>query len=154
MSARPVLKAQSKRGRAFRASYQVSENSELFKKLEAGEQFHWERNSPATNQVASQADPKRHPPPGLNTAPFETVKCRWTGEAYRGVLGIRQKTVLSKVYKLISSVSILSMISRTKCRLIWIDLPFTAKFCSAPIKSPTAILAKIFNSVFSRVMDL
>ena len=42
ISARPALKAQLRRGSAFRVSRQVSKNSELFKKLESNAQFHWE----------------------------------------------------------------------------------------------------------------
>ena len=45
MSARPALKFKPRRGNAFRASHQVSENSELFKKLDPGAQFQWERIS-------------------------------------------------------------------------------------------------------------
>ena len=48
-----------------------------------------------------------------------------------------------------------------KCRLSWIDLPFTAKVCSGPIRSLMTSCkrfaktwAKIFNSVLSRVMGL
>ena len=59
------------------------------------------------------------------------------------------------------SSSIVSMISRTKCRLFWIDLLFTIYFCLVPIWSPATICkwfaktqAKIVNSVFSRVMLL
>ena len=51
--------------RPWRSSHkgvQVSENSELFKKLEPGAQFHWERIS--SSRVAPRADPKRHPPIG------------------------------------------------------------------------------------------
>ena len=45
MSARSALKFKPRRGNAFRASRQVSENSELFKKLEPGVPFLWERIS-------------------------------------------------------------------------------------------------------------
>ena len=47
MSARPALKFKPRRGNTFRASCQVSENSELFKKLDPGAQFKWERISSA-----------------------------------------------------------------------------------------------------------
>ena len=47
MSARTALKFKPRRGNAFRASRLVSENSELFKKLKPGTQFHWERISSA-----------------------------------------------------------------------------------------------------------
>ena len=45
MSAGPTLKLESRWGKASRASSQVSENSELCKKLEPGGQFQWERIS-------------------------------------------------------------------------------------------------------------
>ena len=47
MAARPALKSKPRRGNAFRASCQVSENSELFKKLDPSAQFQWERISSA-----------------------------------------------------------------------------------------------------------
>ena len=67
--------------------------------------------------------------------------------------------------KLISAASMLSSIpsrtSRIKYRLSWINLPFTAKVCSGPIRSLMTSCkrfaktrAKIFNSVLSRVMGL
>ena len=67
--------------------------------------------------------------------------------------------------KLISAASVSSFIpSRTlriKCRLSWIDLPFTGKVYSGPIRSLMTSCkrfaktrAKIFNSVLSRVMGL
>ena len=45
MSTKPALKSNPKRGNAFRASRRVSENSKLFKKLDPGAQFQWERMS-------------------------------------------------------------------------------------------------------------
>ena len=65
--------------------------------------------------------------------------------------------------KLISAASLPSFIpsttSRIKCRLLWIDQ--TANVCSEPIRSLMTTckrfaetLAKIFNSVLSRVMGL
>ena len=52
-----VWKARSevklRRGNAFRASRQVSENSELFKKPEPGTQFQWERISSAVQSCCS-----------------------------------------------------------------------------------------------------
>ena len=92
---------------------------------------------------------------GLNPEVSKTVpKNRWS--------------TLSKALdwsKLISAASVSSFIpSRTlriKCRLSWIDLPFTAKVCSGPIRSLMTSCkrfaktrAKIFNSVLSRVMGL
>ena len=53
MSARPALKFKPRRGNAFRASHQVSENSELFKKLDPGAQFQWERISSAVQPHCS-----------------------------------------------------------------------------------------------------
>ena len=47
LTSRPALKSKPRRGNVFRASRQVSENSELFKKLDPGAQFQWERISPA-----------------------------------------------------------------------------------------------------------
>ena len=47
MPDRPALKFKPRRGNAFHASRQVSENSELFKKLDPGAQFQRERISPA-----------------------------------------------------------------------------------------------------------
>ena len=92
---------------------------------------------------------------GLNPAVSKTVaKNRWS--------------TLSKVLdwsKLISAASVPSSIpsrtSRIKCRLSWIDLPFTVKVCSEPTRSLMTSCkrfaktrAKIFNSVLSRVMGL
>ena len=44
---------QAEKGNTFRASHQVSENSELFKKLDPGAQFQWERISPAVQLCRS-----------------------------------------------------------------------------------------------------
>ena len=92
---------------------------------------------------------------GLNPAVSKTVaKNRWS--------------TLSKALdrsKLISAATVPSFIpsrtSRIKCRLSWIDLPFTAKVCPEPIRSLMTSCkrfaktrAKIFNSVLSRVMGL
>ena len=52
MSAWPALKFKPRRGNAIRASCQVSDNSELFKKLDPGAQFHCER-------ISSAAQPRR-----------------------------------------------------------------------------------------------
>ena len=61
MSARPALKFKPRRGNTFRANRQVSENSELFKKLEPGAQFQWEQISsavqPRRSQRRSEAEP-------------------------------------------------------------------------------------------------
>ena len=92
---------------------------------------------------------------GSNPAVSKTVvKNRWSN--------------LSKTLdwsKLISAASVSSFIptrtSRIKCRLSWIDRPFTEKVCSGPIRSLMTSCkqfaktrAKIFNSVLSRVMGL
>ena len=53
MSARPALKFKSRRGNAFRASHQVSKNSEWFKKLDPGAQFQLERISSAIQPCCS-----------------------------------------------------------------------------------------------------
>ena len=52
MSARTALKLKPRRGNAFRASHQVSENWELFKKLEPHAQFQWE-------QIFTAVQPRR-----------------------------------------------------------------------------------------------
>ena len=61
MSARPALKFKPRRDNAFRTSRQVSENSELFKKLDPGAQFQWERISsavqPCRSLRGSEAEP-------------------------------------------------------------------------------------------------
>ena len=61
MSARPALKFKSIRGKAFRASRQLSENSELFKKLDPSAQFQWKRISsalqPCRSLRGSEAEP-------------------------------------------------------------------------------------------------
>ena len=83
---------------------------------------------------------------GLNPAVSKTVaENRWS-------------TLLKALdwSKLISAASVSSFIpsrtSRIKCRLSWIDLPFTAKVCSGPIRSLMTsckrfakTCAKIFN---------
>ena len=60
-----ALLAQSLRANAFRASRQVSENSELFKKPEPGAQFHWERilfaDQPTRSARGSDAKPTTNP---------------------------------------------------------------------------------------------
>ena len=61
MSARPALKFKLRRGNAFRASCQVSENSELFKKLYPGTQFQWERISSAVQLHCSLRRSKVEP---------------------------------------------------------------------------------------------
>ena len=61
MSARPALKFKPRRDNAFRTSRQVSENSDLFKKLDPGAQFQWERISsavqPRRSLRGSEAEP-------------------------------------------------------------------------------------------------
>ena len=61
MSARPALKFKPKRGNAFHTSRKVSENSELFKKLNPDTQFQWERISsfvqPRRSLRRSEAEP-------------------------------------------------------------------------------------------------
>ena len=60
------FESQSQRGNAFRASRLVSENSALFKKLEAGVQFYWERISsseqPSRSTSGSEAAPTTRSP--------------------------------------------------------------------------------------------
>ena len=53
MSALPTLKSKPRRGNAFRASHQVSENSEWFKKLDHSAQFQWEQISSAVQPCRS-----------------------------------------------------------------------------------------------------
>ena len=92
---------------------------------------------------------------GSNPAVYKTVaKNQWS--------------TLSKALdwsKLISAASVLSFIpsrtSRIKCRLSWIDLPFTVNVWWGPIISPMKsskrfpkTWTKIFNSVLSRVIGL
>ena len=57
MSAKPALNFKPRRGNAFCASRQVSENSELFKKLEPGTQFQWEWISSAVQPKGSETEP-------------------------------------------------------------------------------------------------
>ena len=61
MSSWLALKFKPRRGNAFRASHQVSEYSELFKKPEPGAQFQWERTSsavqPPRSLRGSEAEP-------------------------------------------------------------------------------------------------
>ena len=61
MSVRSALKFKPRRGNAFRASRQVSENSELFKKLDPGAQFQWERISSAVQLSHSLRGSKAEP---------------------------------------------------------------------------------------------
>ena len=57
----PALKFKPRRDNAFRTSRQVSENSELFKKLDPGTQFQWERIfsavQPCRSLRGSEAEP-------------------------------------------------------------------------------------------------
>ena len=61
MSVRPALKFKPRRGNVFHASRPVSENLELFKKLDPGAQFQWERISsaiqPRRSLRGSEAEP-------------------------------------------------------------------------------------------------
>ena len=84
MSARPALKFKLRRGNAFRESRQVSENLELFKKLDPRAQFQWERISSAVQPRHSLA---------LDIALSVAVKGHWTQEGYEGPLDTRGQTV-------------------------------------------------------------
>ena len=92
---------------------------------------------------------------GLNPAVSKTVTKKQCSTLYKAL----------DWSKLISTTSVPSSTpsgtSCTKCKLSWIDLPFTAYFCSGPIrslmkscKSFAKTQTKIFNSVLSRVMGL
>ena len=79
---------------AFHASCQVSENSELFRKLEPGARS----NASESPSWTSQADPREDPKWGLplipDTVPFKTEKDHWTQEGCDGPYSIRGQTVL------------------------------------------------------------
>ena len=71
MSARPALKFKPRRGNAFRASHQVSENSELFKKLDPGAQFQLERISPAVQPCCSLGGSEAEPTTSSRYSSFQ-----------------------------------------------------------------------------------
>ena len=94
MSARPALKFKPRRGNVFCASRQVSENSELFKKLDPGAQFQWERISSAVQLRHSQRGSEVEPTTSSRyIALSKAVKGHYTEEGYEGPLSTREQMV-------------------------------------------------------------
>ena len=92
MSTWPALMFKPKRGNALRANRQVSENSELFKKIDPGVQFQWERISFAVQPRRSLRIPRQNPPLVPDIALTEAEKGHWNQEGYEGPLGARGQT--------------------------------------------------------------
>ena len=95
MSARRALKFKMRRGNAFHASHQVIENSELFKKLDPGSQFQWERISsavqPHRSLRRSEAEPSTSSRYRFFPRPWKVTGSK---KVYEGPFGPRGQTVL------------------------------------------------------------
>ena len=71
----------------------MSENSELFKKLDPGAQFQWEQISSAVQPRRSLRGSEAEPTTNSRYS-SEAVKSHWTQEGYEGPFGTRGQTVL------------------------------------------------------------